>query len=149
MLNSSEGNLGGIKSLNLQTNKIGNLKGDWKLDVKLDEVMTNNDVVNYIATGSNDNVEVLDAKGMATGIKVKFRVNVDIDESIISKVKLVDEDGVEYRTDRPGWMEVDNGKDIVEITFEASKFDNLDKFDFVIEDLNGKDEVIELTKQEN
>lgn len=142
MLNSSEGNLGEIKSLNLQTNKIANLKGDWKLDVKLDEAMTNNDVVNYIVTVSNDNVEVLEAKGMATGIKVKFMVNVSIDESIISKVKLVDEDGIEYKTDRPGWMAVENGKDIVEITFEASKFDNLDKFDFVIENLNGKDEVI-------
>lgn len=149
MLNSAEGNFEGIKSLNLQTNKIGNLKGDWKLDVKFDEVMANNDVVNYITTESNDNVEVLEAKGMATGIKVKFRVNVPIDESIMLKVKLVDEDGVEYRTDRPGWMEVDNGKDIVEITFEATRFDNLDKFDFVIEDLNGKDEVIELNKQVN
>jgi len=86
---------------------------------------------------------------MATGIKVKFMVNTPIDESIISKVKLVDEDGIEYRTDRPGWMEAENGKDIVEITFEASKFDNLDEFDFVIEDLNGKDEVIKLTKEVN
>lgn len=149
MLNSAEGNLGGIKSLNLQTNKIANLKGDWKLEVKLDKVITDNDALNYVTTGSNDNVEVLEAKGIATGIKVKFMVNVPIDESIISKVKLVDEDGVEYKTDRPGWMEVENGKDIVEITFEASKFDNLDKFDFVIEDLNGKDEVIKLTKEVN
>lgn len=149
MLNSAEGNLGGIKSLNLQTNKIANLKGDWKLDVELDEAMINNDVVNYVTTGSNDNVEVLEAKGIATGIKVKFMVNAPIDESIISKVKLVDKDGVVYRTDRPGWMEVENGKDIVEITFEASKFNNLDKFDFVIEDLNGKDEVIKLTKKVN
>lgn len=149
MLNSAEGNFEGIKSLNLQTNKIGNLKGDWKLDVKFDEIMANNEVVNYITTESNDNIEVLEAKGMATGIKVKFMVNVPIDESIMLKAKLVDEDGVEYRTDRPGWMEVDNGKDIVEITFEATKFDNLDKFNFVIEDLNGKDEVIELTKQVN
>lgn len=147
MLNSSQGNLGEIKSLNLKANKIANLKGDWELNVKFDEYMTNNDMVNYIATASNDNVEVLEAKAMETGIKVRFMVNVPIDESIISKVKLVDEDGIEYKTDRPGWMEVDNGKDIVEITFEASKFDNLDKFDFVIEDLNGKDEVIELTKQ--
>ncbi|MEG1311045.1 MAG: DUF4179 domain-containing protein [Peptostreptococcaceae bacterium] len=149
MLNSSGGNLGEIKSLNLQTNKIANLKGDWKLDIKLDESMTNNNVVNYIATASNGNVEVLEAKGMDTGIKVKFMVNTPIDESIISKVKLVDEDGIEYRTDRPGWMEVDNGKDIVEITFEASKFDNLDEFDFIIDDLNGKDEVIKLTKEVN
>ncbi|WP_288479762.1 hypothetical protein [uncultured Clostridium sp.] len=149
MLNSAEGNLGGIKSLNLQTNKIANLKGDWKLDVELDEAMINNDVVNYVTTGSNDNVEVLEATGIATGIKVKFMVNAPIDESIISKVKLVDKDGVVYRTDRPGWMEVENGKDIVEITFEASKFDNLGKFDFVIEDLNGKDEVIKLTKEVN
>lgn len=146
MLNSAEGNLGGIKNLNLQTNKIANLKGDWKLDVELDEAMTNNDVVNYVTTESNDNVEVLEAKGMATAIKLKFMVNIGIDESIISKVKLVDEDGVQYKTDRPGCMEVENGKDIVEITFEVSKFDNLDKFDFVIEDLNGKDEVIKLTK---
>lgn len=149
ILNSSEGNLGEIKSLNLQTNKISNLKGYWKLDIKLDKSMTNNDMVNYIATVSNDNVEVLEAKSMATGIKVKFIVNTPIDESIISKVKLVNEDGIEYRTDRPGWMESENGKDIVEITFEASKFDNLDEFDFVIEDLNGKDEVIKLIKEVN
>lgn len=146
MLNSSEGNLEGIKSLSLQTNKIANLKGDWKIDVEIDESMINENIVNYTTTESNDKVEVLKAEGMATGIKVKFMVNIPIDESIISKVKIIDENGIEYKTNRPGVMGVENGKDIVEITFEASKFDNIDKFDFIIEDLDGKDEVVRLAK---
>lgn len=149
MLNSSSGNLEGIKSLNLQTNKIANVKGDWKLDVKLDDTMANNNVVNYVPIESSEKIEVLEAKGMATGIKVKFIVNVPIDESIISKVKLVDENGIEYKTDRPGSMETENGKDLVEVTFEASKFDNLEKFKFIIEDLNCKDEVVKLIKEVN
>ncbi|MGL5507949.1 MAG: DUF4179 domain-containing protein [Paraclostridium sp.] len=149
MLNSSEGNLEGIKSLSLQTNQIANLKGNWKIDVELDEMMTTNDEINYITIESNDKVEVLEATGMATGIKVRFKVNTPIDESIISKVKLVDENGVEYKSDRPGMMKVEDGKDIVEITFEASKFDNIDKFDFVVENLDNTDEIVKLVKQNN
>lgn len=149
MLNSSEGNLAGIKSLSLQTNQIANLKGNWKIDVEFDEMMTTNDEINYITIESNDKVEVLEATGMATGIKVRFKVNTPIDESIISKVKLVDENGVEYKSDRPGMMKVEDGKDIVEITFEASKFDNIDKFDFVVENLDNTDEIVKLVKQNN
>ncbi|MGL4796526.1 MAG: DUF4179 domain-containing protein [Paraclostridium sp.] len=149
MLNSSEGNLEGIKSLSLQTHQIANLKGNWKIDVELDEMMTTNDEIKYITIESNDKVEVLEATGMVTGIKVRFKVNTPIDESIISKVKLVDENGVEYKSDRPGMMKVENGKDIVEITFEASKFDNIDKFDFVVENLDNTDEIVKLVKQNN
>ena len=149
MINSSKGNLEGIKSLTLQTNKVANLEGNWKLEVEFDEFMTNNEIVNYVASESNEKIEILEAKGMATGIKVKFIVNAPIDESILQKVKLVDENGVEYRTDRPAWMDTKNGKDLVEVTFEASKFDDLGKFDFVIENLDGKDEVVKLVKQVN
>ena len=143
----SQGNLGEIKSLDLQTNSIANFDGDWKVHVKLDEAMINEKVVNYSVTTKNTNVDVLEAKGMTTGLIIKFKLNKPIDESIISKVKLVDKDGREYRTDRPGSIEGENGSNVAKITFEASKFDNLDKFDFVIESLDGKDEVVKLSKE--
>lgn len=147
ILTSSEGNLEGIKGLTLQTDRIANLKGNWKLNVEFDEDMISNEVVNYMVSEENEKIEILEAKGMATGIKIKFIVNSPIDESILLKTKLVDNSGVEYRSDRPALMVVENGKDLVEITFEANKFDNLEGFDFVIEDLGGKDEVVKLIKE--
>lgn len=146
--NSSEGNLKGIKELNLQTNEIANLTGNWNLNIKLDEAMVNSEVVNYVVDKENDIVEVIEARGMATGLKVKFRINTPVDETIISQVKLLDKKGTEYRSDRIASMGIVDGKDIVEMTFEASKFENLDKFDLVVEDLNGKDEVVKLIKKE-
>lgn len=77
----------------------------------------------------------------------KDRVIQFYDEEDIGSKPIIDENGIEYRTDRPGSMEINNGKYLVEITFEASKFHNLEKFKFVIEDLNGKDEVVKLTKE--
>ncbi|MGL4849037.1 MAG: DUF4179 domain-containing protein [Clostridium sp.] len=148
MLASSEGNLKEIKELNLQTNEIANLTGNWNLNIKLDEAMVNSEVVNYVVDKENDIVEVIEAKGMATGLKVKFRINIPVDETIISQVKLVDKKGTEYRSERIANMGIVDGKDIVEMTFEASKFENLDKFDLVVEDLNGKDEVVKLIKKE-
>ena len=109
--------------------------------------MTKENVTKYLVATKNNNVDILEAEGTATGLMIKFKLNKSVDENIISKVKLIDKDGREYRTDRPASIDVANGSNIVKITFEASKFDNVDRFDFVIENVDGKDEVVKLAKE--
>ncbi|WP_042273219.1 hypothetical protein [Faecalimicrobium dakarense] len=133
---SSQGLLGDIKGLRIQTNMISNLEGNWDLKLDFDDFITNNEEVSYVAKDKNEKVEIIEAKGFATGIKIDFTVNEPIDELIILNAKLVDKNGKEYTTERPGWMENKNGKDYVSMTFDVSQYESLDEFDFIINGLD-------------
>lgn len=133
---SSQGSLGDIKGLRIQTNKISNIEGNWDLKLDFDDFITNNKEVSYVARDKNEKIEIIEAKGFATGIKIDFAVNVPIDELIMLNAKLVDKNGKEYKSERPGWMENKEGKDYVSITFDVSQYEKLDEFDFIIDGLD-------------
>ncbi|MGX4599403.1 DUF4179 domain-containing protein [Faecalimicrobium sp. JNUCC 81] len=133
---SSQGSLGDIKGLRIQTNKISNIEGNWDLKLDFNDFIINNKEVSYVAKDKNEKVEIIEAKGFATGIKIDFVVNEPIDELIMLNAKLVDKNGKEYRSERPGWMESKDGKDYVSITFDVSQYEKLDEFDFIIDGLD-------------
>lgn len=146
ILNSSQGNYDDIKGSSIQTNKIGNLEGNWSLDVVFDEQMVQVPKVGYEVSTPNDKIEILSAQGLPTGLKVDFLVKAPIDESIISKAKVIDSKGNSYSADRAGWMETTEEGELVELTYDVLEKQLGDEFKFVVEDVNGKDEGVTLIK---
>lgn len=146
ILDSSQGNFDDIKGLSIQTNKIGNLEGNWSLDVIFDEQMVQVSKVEYETSISNDKIEILSAEALPTGLKVDFLVKAPMDESIISKAKVIDSKGNSYSVARTGWMETTEEGEHVELTYDILENQLGDEFKFIIEDVNGEDEAVTLIK---
>lgn len=147
ILNSSQANYDDIRSLSIQTNKIGNLAGEWALEVVFDEQMVQVSKVQYEASQANDKIEILSAQALPTGLKVDFLVKVPINESIVSNAKVVDSKGNTFSADRGGWMENTEEGERVILTYEVLESELQGKFEFVVEDIDGQTESITLVRK--
>lgn len=145
LLSSTQGNYDDIQGLSIQTNKIGNLEGDWQLDVVFDEQMVQVSKVQYEAREVNDKIEILSAEALPTGLKIDFLVKVPIDESIVSNAKVVDRKGNSFSAERGGWMENTEEGERVILTYDVLESELQDEFEFMVEDIDGQTETITLS----
>lgn len=141
MITSTEGNLKDIKGLTIETDSIGELVGEWKLQVEFDKEITGSTNREYDVVKTSEKIEVIQAKQMATGLLVKFIVKGDVDENIVAKTKIEDSEGNLYGTNRAATLgTLNDGNNEVEMIFETSKFNVLERFNLVID---GFDEKVE------
>lgn len=140
MINSSEGNLKDIKGLSIEAVKMGTLKGSWRMNIDFTEEMISSETAIYEVVEGNENIEVFEAKQMATGLMIDFAIKPGLDESLIVYTNIEDMEGKKYDVERAAWMEVlEDGRDRAGITFEISKFNTLEEFYLVVENFEGKE----------
>lgn len=158
LLQSTSASIPKTKELNVQIKSISLFKdegtpafkiidGSWNTKVALDQKFTQANEVSYTAQSDSKDVSIVSAKMFPTGFVVKFIVNTPVDESIVTKARLMDANGKIYNSSGSSSMErtADN-KDLVTMTFEVTSFDQVDLLKFVVKDINGKDSVAELKK---
>lgn len=123
------------------------IKGTWNSKIALDQKLIQANEVSYTAQTDSKDVNIVSAKMLPTGFVVKFIVNTPIDESIVTKTRLMDLNGKIYSSSGSSSMErtADN-KDLVTMTFEVTSFDPVDSFKFLVKDINGKDSSVILVK---
>ncbi|MDO0824937.1 DUF4179 domain-containing protein [Desulfosporosinus nitroreducens] len=124
------------------------IEGPWNHNVSLDQQFSNTKGIAYIATNINDELSINSAELLPTGFNVKFSVNTPnpYDESIISRVQLVDSNGNIYKSSGMASMSTENNKAVVSMTFEVSSFDRVDSLNLVLKDINGKGSAVKLVK---
>lgn len=145
MINSTEGNLKDIKGLSIEAVKLGKLKGSWKMKVDFTEEMISAELATYEVVGTNENIEVFEARQMATGLMIDFAIKSGLDENLILYTKVEDIQGNRYGTERAASMEaLEDGRDRAVMTFDISKFNSLEEFYLVVGNFEGADQRVKM-----
>ncbi|WP_088187798.1 DUF4179 domain-containing protein [Desulfosporosinus sp. FKA] len=124
------------------------IKGSWDQKVSLDKQFANAKGITYTAANNNEVFSIDSAELLPTGFNVKFSLATPNpnDETIISRVQLVDSKGNSYKSSGMADMSTVNNKAVVSMTFEVSSFDRVDWFKIMYKDANGKNSVVKLVK---
>ncbi|MBU5484428.1 DUF4179 domain-containing protein [Clostridium sp. MSJ-11] len=140
-----------VKSINLYNQLIDRyykkINGNWSYSIKLDSKFKNTETIKYIAESKNETIDIVSAEMLPTGLFVKFIVNTPVDESIINKVTIVDEKGNTFQSSSIANMSyTSDRKDLISMTFSITSFDNADRLQMVVKDINGEDIKLNLVK---
>ncbi|MFF2479781.1 DUF4179 domain-containing protein [Paenibacillus sp. NPDC058071] len=123
------------------------ITGDWKSRIELDKKFTNHESVKYTAE-ENQLVKVLSAEMLPTGMAIEFIVAVPVDESILRKVTLLDDQGNTYLPSNTATMDyTEDGKDVVSMTFDATAFDQIDGLKMIVKEVGDEDVAVNLFKE--
>lgn len=157
---SMEGQLQDIEKLSINIDSINLYKqvkeglykeidGEWEFSLNLDEKFMNEKEVKYIAKEENDIVNVISAEVHPTGMLLNFTINSKVDENIIGKVMIVDENGNEFERFNSARMStISNGGAEISMMFDITTFDNVDNLKMIVKDINGEDIVLDLIKKD-
>lgn len=138
----------------VQLNK--EIKGKWRGNLKLDSKFKGDQAIIYIPQQQLESVKITSAEALPTGMNITFeRDSAGDDEEIkrkrktIDSVILMDDKGKTYKSTLKGYSSVqDNGKVIKIKTFDITSFDNIQQFKVLLKDVDGKDVVIDLVREE-
>lgn len=154
---STDGQLNNINSLSINIDEIKlyeedirnneKIEGEWNLSLDLDEKFINEDSVKYNVVNNNDIVNIISAEAHPTGILLNFIINSKVDENVISKISIVDENGNEFdRFNSVKMNTASNGGAEISMMFDLTTFDNLDKFKMIVKDIEGEDIILDFIK---
>lgn len=154
---STDGELKDINSLSIKIDEIKlyeedirnnkKIKGEWNLAINLDEKFVNKDSIKYTPINNNDIVNIISAEAYPTGMLLKFNINSVVDENIINKISIIDENGNEFdRFNSAKMNTTSNGRVEISMMFDLTIFDNLNEFKMVVKDIDDKDIAINLKK---
>lgn len=158
LMNSTEGNLGDINELAINIDSINlyeeekgkseeEISGNWDFSVALDDKFTNKEEIKFKAENESDILEIVSAEMLPTGMLVEFIVNAQVDENIVGKVSMIDENKNEFDNFSVANMEdMPNGGAKISMIFDVTTFDNVDKLKMIVKDINGKDITLDLVK---
>lgn len=154
---STDGELKDINSLSIKIDEIKlyeedirnnqKIKGEWNLALNLDEKFINRESIKYTPINNNDIVNIISVEVYPTGMLLKFNINSRVDENIINKISIIDENGNEFDKFSSAKMNtISNGGVEISMMFDLTTFDNVDEFKMVVKDIDDKDVVINLKK---
>ncbi|WDC85394.1 DUF4179 domain-containing protein [Caloramator sp. mosi_1] len=141
-----------INSVNLfeedKGKNIENINGNWKFSLKLDDKFTESKEIKFRAENKSDIIEIVSAKMLPTGMSIECIVNKPVDENIINKINLIDEQGNIYIPSPIASIDsISNNRNVIKLTFDATLFQSKDKLIMRIRDIYGKNEEIRLVKE--
>ncbi|EGT3616990.1 DUF4179 domain-containing protein [Clostridium perfringens] len=113
---------------------------NWDLNVNLDNKFTQVNEIQYSFENESPNIVIHDAKAIPTGLFLNFDYLVPgHDENILLAMRVIDENGKEYRMNGANMESLENGGDRLSGTFDGiSSFDNVEKFTLEIKNPDGK-----------
>lgn len=112
---------------------------NWNLTVNLDDKFTQINEIQYSFENGSPNIVIHEAKAIPTGLFLKFDyLAPGHDENILWTMKVIDENGKEYRMNGANMESLENGGDRLSGTFDGiSSFDNVEKFTLEIKNPDG------------
>lgn len=151
LFESTEGKIPKMDELKIKFNNVNfrNLTTDnliysselnWNLTVNLDDKFTQVNEIQYSFENESPNIVIHEAKAIPTGLFLNFDYLVPgHDENILWAMKVIDENGKEYRMNGANMESLENGGDRLSGTFDGiSSFDNVEKFTLEIKNPDGK-----------
>lgn len=133
-----------VKSLsfrNLTTDKIiYSSELNWDLNVNLDNKFTKTNDIQYSFKSESPNIVIHEAKAIPTGLFLRFDyLSSGHDENILGAMKVIDNNGKEYKMHGASMESLESGGDSLSGTFDGiTSFDNIDEFILEIENPDGK-----------
>lgn len=157
---STEGELYNINNLSIKIDSIklyeedvrynNDIEGEWNFSLDLNDKVTSGEQVKYNTIINNEIVNIISAEVNPTGMLLNFVINSKVDENIVSKVVITDENGNKFERFNSARMNTtSNGGVEVSMMFDVTTFDNLDKLKLIVKDIEGKDIVLDLEKENN
>ncbi|EOP17945.1 MULTISPECIES: hypothetical protein [Bacillus] len=138
----------------MQLNK--EIQGKWQGGIKLESKFKGNQEIHFVPKQQPESVKIASAEVLPTGMNITFeRDSSGDDEEIKRQIKtidsviLMDEKGKTYKSTLKGYSSAqDNGKVIKVKTFDVTTFDSVNHFKVLLKDVDGKDVVIDLAREE-
>ncbi|QLY80155.1 DUF4179 domain-containing protein [Clostridium intestinale] len=125
------------------------IEGQWESDIELDNKFKEDKDIKYAASNENQYVQNILANMNSTGTDVSFIID-KADYKSVGKTNLLDDKGNIYKLSDGGsqsWVEGDETKVQVVLSFDATSFDNIDSLKIEFRDIHEKDFDINLIKQ--
>lgn len=155
---STEGELYNINNLSIKIDSIklyeedvryhSDIEGEWSFSLDLDDKFVKGDTVKYNSINNNEIVNVISVEVNPTGMLLNFVINSKVDENILSKIVITDENGNEFERANSATMNAtSSGGSELSMMFDVTTFDNLDKLKMIVKDIEGKDIVLDLEKE--
>lgn len=154
---STKGDLDNISNLSINIDEIKlygedvgyhtDIDGVWNLSLDLDNKIKELETAKYVLEESNDNVMLNYMEVMPTGSIINMNINKRVDENIVNRIILTDESGEKIYNFTNGNMEDTESGVNISFMYDLTTFDNLNNLKMVIKDIEGKDIVLNLIKE--
>ncbi|WP_066889990.1 DUF4179 domain-containing protein [Clostridium nigeriense] len=156
---STDGQLKDVNSLSIKIDEIKlyeedmrnnkKIEGEWNLSLNLDEKFINGESLKYNPINNNDIVNIVSAEAYPTGLLLQFTINSSIDENIINRVSIIDENGNEFdRFNSARMNTISNGGVEISMMFDLTTFDNLNEFKMIVKGVDNEDIVLDFIKED-
>lgn len=129
---------------------IEKINGNWNYELDLYDGVKNVESIGYVLEEENEDIKFDSMVTSATNTIVKMDINTDVlkvDENIVNKMILTDENENNIYKFTNGNMEDIEGGVRIAFMYDLTTFDNLDKVKIIIKDINGEDIKINLRKE--
>nr|WP_243249639.1 DUF4179 domain-containing protein [Clostridium sp. D46t1_190503_E9] len=156
---STEGQLYDINSLSIKIDSIKlyeenvryhkGIEGEWNFSLDLNDVFKEMESIKYVAKNNSDIVSLNSIEVMPTGTIINANINRKVDENIVNKIIITDESGEKVYKFTDGNIEDTKYGVKISFMYDLTTFDNLDNIKMIVKDIEGKDIVLDLEKENN